>query len=75
VAERGIPVGAFLTRKLWDIGSSAAFGHRGDLSTVSDAIEHHAGEARPARLNYSKLSENDRAAIVEFLKSLQILAK
>jgi cytochrome c peroxidase len=73
VAETGIPLGTFLTRKLWDIGSSAAFGHRGDLSTISEAIEHHAGEARASRVNYSKLSVNERASVVEFLKTLQIL--
>jgi cytochrome c peroxidase len=73
VAEKGIPLGTFLTRKLWDIGSSAAFGHRGDLSTISEAIEHHAGEAHTARVNYSNLSADERASIVEFLKSLQIL--
>lgn len=73
VPEHGIPLGTFVTRKLWDIGSSAAFGHRGDLSTITEAIEHHAGEARTARTNYSSLSAYERAAIVEFLKTLQIL--
>jgi cytochrome c peroxidase len=73
VTEPEISLGMFVTRKLWDIGSSAAFGHRGDLSTITEAIEHHAGEARAARSNYSKLSAYDRAAIVEFLKTLQIL--
>src|SRR5215475_13119568 len=73
VAEPGIPVGTFLTRKLWDIGSSVAFGHRGDLSTITEAIEHHAGEARTSRDNYSELSGYERAAVVEFLKTLQIL--
>jgi hypothetical protein len=73
VAEPGIPLGTFVTRKLWDIGSSAAFGHRGDLSTITEAIEHHAGEARTSRDNYSELSGYERAAIVEFLKTLQIL--
>ena len=73
VAEPGIALSTFLTRKLWDIGSSAAFGHRGDLSTITEAIEHHAGEARPARTKFSNLSPYERAAIVEFLKTLQIL--
>ncbi len=73
VAEPGIPAGTFLTRKLWDIGSSAAFGHRGDLSTITEAIEHHAGEARTSRDNFSELSGYERAAVVEFLKTLQIL--
>jgi hypothetical protein len=73
LVQPGIEPSTFVTRKLWDIGSSAAFGHRGDLSTISEAIEHHAGEARPARNKYSELSAHDRAAIVEFLKTLQIL--
>ncbi|HLH29902.1 MAG TPA: di-heme oxidoredictase family protein, partial [Terriglobia bacterium] len=73
VAEPGIPSGMFLTRKLWDIGSSAAFGHRGDLSTITEAIEHHAGEARPSREKYEGLSTYERATIVEFLKTLQVL--
>jgi cytochrome c peroxidase len=73
IPEAGIPLGEFVTRKLWDIGSSAAFGHRGDISTITEAIEHHAGEARAARDNYSSLSPYAKAAIVEFLKTLQIL--
>ena len=72
VAQPGIPPSSFLTRKLWDIGSSAAFGHRGDLSTIGEAIEHHAGEARPSLKKYSNLSKYERSAIVEFLKTLQI---
>ena len=73
VPQPGIALSTFLTRKLWDIGSSAAFGHRGDLSTISEAIEHHAGEGRPSLTNYLSLSAYQRAAIVEFLKTLQIL--
>jgi CxxC motif-containing protein (DUF1111 family) len=63
----------FLTRKLWDVGSSAAFGHRGDLSTITEAIQHHAGEARPMLTNFLGLPAYGRAAIVEFLKTLQVL--
>jgi hypothetical protein len=73
VPEPGIPLGEFVTRKLWDIGSSAAFGHRGDLSTITEAIEHHAGEAREARNKYSNLSPYSQRAVVEFLKTMQIL--
>ncbi len=28
----------FITRKLWDVGNSAPYGHRGDLSTIAEAI-------------------------------------
>ena len=73
VSQDGIPVSAFLTRKLWDAGSSAPYGHRGDLSTLTEAIEHHAGEARPSRRNFVNLPASERAAIIEFLKTLQIL--
>jgi hypothetical protein len=73
VPQPGIALSTFLTRKLWDIGSSAAFGHRGDLSTITEAIEHHAGEGRPSLTNYLSLSAYQRASIVEFLKTLQIL--
>jgi len=73
LVQPGIAPSTFVTRKLWDIGSSAAFGHRGDLSTIGEAIQHHAGEARTARNNYLNLSVRDRAAVVEFLKTLQIL--
>jgi len=73
VAEEGIAPGTFLTRKLWDIGSSAPYGHRGDLSTLTEAIEHHAAEARPSRTKFDNLSAWQQSAIIEFLKSLQIL--
>jgi CxxC motif-containing protein (DUF1111 family) len=67
------PKRAFLTRKLWDLGSSAPYGHRGDLTTVTEAIYFHGGEARAARDRFFALPETDRAAVVSFLKSLQVL--
>jgi hypothetical protein len=63
----------FLTRKLWDAGSSDPYGHRGDLTTMTEAINYHGGEARASRDAYFAASENDRAAVIEFLKSLQIV--
>jgi CxxC motif-containing protein (DUF1111 family) len=73
IAQGSIPPSTFLTRKLWDVGSSAVFGHRGDLSTLTEAIQHHAGEGRPSLTKYLSLSAHERAAIVEFLKTLQVL--
>ncbi|MEP7216500.1 MAG: di-heme oxidoredictase family protein [Anaerolineaceae bacterium] len=67
------PLREFLTRKLWDAGSSAPYGHRGDLTTLTEAIHFHGGEARAIRDRYFALPEPDRAAVVEFLKSLQVL--
>ena len=71
--QSGVPVEQFLTRKLWDVGNTAPYGHRGDLTTITEAILHHAGEARLARERFAALSGNEQAEIVEFLKQLQIL--
>lgn len=63
----------FLTRKLWDAGSSAPYGHRGDLTTLSEAILMHGGEARATRDAFTELPFAEQRAVVEFLLSLQIL--
>ena len=63
----------FITRKLWDAGSSAPYGHRGDLTTITEAILMHGGEARTSRDLFVSLPVIDQAAIVQFLKTLQIV--
>jgi hypothetical protein len=63
----------FLTRKLWDAGNSAPYGHRGDLTTLTQAILAHGGEGRVSRDAFAALSKDDRDEVVEFLKSLQIV--
>ena len=65
----------FLTKRLWDVGSTSPYGHRGDLSTLTEAIEAHAGEARTQRDNFVALSDADRLAVIDFLNSLQIARK
>lgn len=67
------PTEEFLTRKLWDAGSSDPYGHRGDLTTMTEAINFHGGEARESRDAYFAASDYDRATVIEFLKSLQIV--
>ena len=67
------PTGAFLTARLWDAGTSAPYGHRGDLTTLTEAIRCHGGEGRAARDAFLALPPEDRAAIIEFLKTLQAL--
>ncbi len=63
----------FLTRKLWDVGNSGPYGHRGDLTTITEAILVHGGDARAIRDAFVALPTTDQAAIVTFLKSLQVL--
>lgn len=69
----GVPLDQFITRKLWDCGSSGPWGHRGDCTTVGEAIFHHAGEARASRNAYMALSGADQAAVISFLMSLQVV--
>ena len=73
VVQGGVPLDQFITRKLWDVGSSAPYGHRGNLTTISEAILHHAGEARPTRESFAALPVEEQADIVAFLKTLQVL--
>lgn len=72
---QGRPEGSefFITRKLWDIGNSAPYGHRGDLTTIADAILAHGGEARGSRDAFVARPVEDQAAVVRFLKTLQVL--
>ena len=73
LAQAGVPTELFLTRKLWDVGNTAPYGHVGDLTTITEAIHFHGGEARGSRDAFFNLSDGERAEVVEFLKSLQIL--
>jgi hypothetical protein len=63
----------FLTRKLWDVGNTAPYGHRGDVSTITEAILFHGGEGRASRDAFAAASEYDRTALVTFLKTLQVV--
>ncbi len=73
IVQSGVPTNQFITRKLWDVGNTAPYGHRGDLTTITEAILHQAGEARPQRNRFAALSRERQAEIVEFLKQLQVL--
>jgi hypothetical protein len=73
LVQAGVSTNQFITRKLWDVGNTAPYGHRGDLTTITEAIMHHAGEARVHRERFTALTADQRAEIVEFLKQLQVL--
>jgi hypothetical protein len=63
----------FITRKLWDVGSSAPYGHRGDITTIAEAILYHGGEARSSRDRFVDLPSEDQKSVVGFLKTLRVL--
>jgi len=64
----------FLTRKLWGDASEPPFFHHGKFTTLREAILAHSGEALASRQAFQSLSAYDQGAIIEFLKSLQVLA-
>jgi len=61
----------FITKRLWEAGSTDPFGHRKDLTTLREAIAGHGGEAAASRRAWDELSAKDQGALIEFLKSLQ----
>ena len=73
LVEGLIPTDQFITRRLWAVGNTAPYGHRGDLLSIRDAIYHHGGEAREARLEFESKPKAEQDAIVSFLRSMQIL--
>jgi hypothetical protein len=65
--------GAFLTRKLWGMANEPPYFHHGMYTTIREAVLAHGGEAAAVRDAFKTLSDGDRNAVIEFLKSLQVL--
>lgn len=63
----------FLTRRLWGIANSGPYFHHGMFSTMRQAVLGHAGEAIDSRKAFQAASKSDQDALIEFLKSLQVL--
>ena len=63
----------FITRKLWGVANEPPFFHHGQYTTMRRAIEAHHGEAEPANIAWQGLSEYRKNAVIEFLKTLQVL--
>jgi hypothetical protein len=64
----------FITRKLWGFyNQGGAFMHHGKFTTAREAVEAHNGEALSRRMAFDALPPNQQNALIEFLKSLQVL--
>jgi Di-haem oxidoreductase, putative peroxidase len=64
----------FITRKLWGFyNQGGAFMHHGKFTTAREAVEAHNGEALSQRLAFDALPPDLQNALIEFLKSLQVL--
>jgi cytochrome c peroxidase len=64
--------GAFRTPSLRNVALSAPFGHDGSLSTLEDALDFHlrGGGGTDPQLKPVSLSTDDRAALLDFLRSM-----
>lgn len=60
----------FRTEPLMGLRLATRFLHDGRAETIEQAIELHGGEAAGAREKLRRLSDEERAALTEFLKSL-----
>jgi CxxC motif-containing protein (DUF1111 family) len=63
----------FITRKLWGAANEPPYFHHGQFTTLREAILAHSGEALGSRQMFQALAAARQAAVIEFLKTLQVL--
>jgi hypothetical protein len=63
----------FLTKKLWGFANEPPYYHHGRFMTIREAIEAHKGDASVQAAAWAALSDDDKNAVIEFLKTLQQL--
>jgi len=74
--QEGVENSEWRTAPLWGIGLTAgvsggeAYLHDGRARTLEEAILWHGGEATESRLAYQALTEEEKAAVIKFIKSL-----
>ncbi len=73
LSQRFVNRDEFLTPRLWGLGSTAPYGHRGDVTTIAEAIGHHGGEATESRRAFEALPIDDQRRIVAFLLTMRIV--
>jgi hypothetical protein len=65
-----VPLNEFMTSRLWDLNTKAPYCHRGDCTTITEAIEAHGGEAGASADAFDAMPRKDKITLVQFLKSL-----
>lgn len=73
ITQNFVPRDQFRTAPLWGVGSTAPYGHRGDVTTLTEVILHHGGSGAESRDAFAALPDADRRAVIEFLRSLRIV--
>ncbi|MGD8633441.1 MAG: di-heme oxidoredictase family protein [Anaerolineales bacterium] len=65
----------FTTARLWGVADTAPYLHDGRATTLTEAILLHGGEALSAREAFAALSDQQRAKVIDFLRSLRTPAE
>ena len=60
----------FVTARLWGIADSGPYLHDGRATTLTEAIDSHGGEAAVARSNFFALADENKIALLEYLRTL-----
>lgn len=63
----------FLTKRLWGCANEPPYFHHGLFTTLREAVLGHNGEALAERRAFQALPEAGQDALIEFLKTLQVL--
>ncbi|MGR8933799.1 MAG: di-heme oxidoredictase family protein, partial [Gammaproteobacteria bacterium] len=63
----------FLTKRLWGCTNEPPYFHHGLFTTLRQAVLAHHGEALKERQVFQALPDSERDALIEFLKTLQVL--
>jgi len=58
------------TPPLWGVRTKSRLMHDGEAFTLAEAIRRHGGEATDARQRFAALGEDDKQALLTFLRSL-----
>ena len=61
----------FHTARLWGVADTAPYLHDGRATTLVEAIDQHGGEAQGSRDIFDALSDPEKEALIEFLKTLR----
>lgn len=72
LSQRFVERNVFMTTELWGVASTAPYGHRGDMTTLSEVISAHGGQARLARDAWQQLPAEQQSQIIAYLKTLSI---
>lgn len=72
LSQRFVERNVFMTTELWGVASTSPYGHRGDMTTLREAINAHGGAARPSRDAWKALDATAQNDLIAWLKTLVI---